>query len=56
MAASKNCEVVVRKFSSSRVVWNRMTRILSKEGVETQVSEFFFKAIVQAILLFGAET
>ena len=33
-----------------------MTRILSREGVEPQVSGFFFKTVVQRMLLFGLET
>ena len=33
-----------------------MKRILSGEGAEPQVSGFFFKAVVQAVLLFVSET
>ena len=33
-----------------------MLHILSREGAVPQVSGFFFKAVVQAVLLFGAET
>ena len=33
-----------------------MMRILSREGAEPRVSVFFFKAVVQAVLLFGEET
>ena len=47
---------VVRNLSWERVVWNRMTRILSREGAEPQVSVLLFKAVVQAVLLFGSET
>ena len=32
-----------------------MKRILSKEGAEPRVSDFFSKAVVQVVLLFGAE-
>ena len=42
--------------SQARAVWKRMTRILSREGAELQVSVFFFKAVVQAVLLFVSET
>ena len=30
--------------------------ILSREGVAPRVSGFFFKAVVQSVMLFGAET
>ena len=33
-----------------------MTRIYSREGSEPRVSGFFFKAVVQSVLLFGVET
>ena len=33
-----------------------MLRILSREGAAPQVSRFIFKAVVQAVLLFGADT
>ena len=42
--------------SQAREVCKRMTRILSREGAEPRVSGFFFKAVVQAMLLFGLET
>ena len=37
------------------VLW-RMSRILSREGARLRVSGFFFKSLVQSVLLFGAET
>ena len=37
-------------------VWRRMTRILVRQGARPGVSGFFFKAVVQLVLLFGAET
>ena len=36
--------------------WGRLARILSREGGEKRVSGNFFKAVVQAVLLFGVET
>ena len=38
--------------SRARAVWKRMKRILSRDGVDPQVSGFFFKSVVQAVLLF----
>ena len=40
----------------SRKIWGRLSRILSREGADKRVSGNFFKAVVQAVLLFGAET
>ena len=35
---------------------SRMSRILSREGAASQLSRLFLKAVIQAVLLFGAET
>ena len=56
MEADDDWSVVVRNLSRARAVWKRMTRILSREGAELQVSVFFFKAVVQDMLIFGSET
>ena len=40
----------------ARRSWGRMQRILSREGANKRVSGNFFKAVVQQVLLFGAET
>ena len=36
--------------------WGRLQRILSREGSEKRVSGGEFKAVVQQVLMFGAET
>ena len=56
MAADNDWPALVRNFSRARAVWKRMTKILIREGAEPRVSGFFFKAVVQAVLLFRAET
>ena len=40
----------------ARKIWGRLLRILCWEGEGARVSGNFFKAVVQAVLLFGAET
>ena len=55
-AADEDWPKVVRNLAKVREVWNRMPRILSREGVAPQVFVFFIKARVQAVLIFGAET
>ena len=47
---------VVRILEREKTVWSRISRILSREGSKPLVSGFFFKAVIQAVLLFGAET
>ena len=39
----------------ARKIWGRLSRILSREGADKTVSVSFLKAVVQAVLLFGAE-
>ena len=55
-AAGEDLPAVVRILVKSRAMWRRVTSILSREGAELRVSVFFFKAMVQLILIFGAET
>ena len=40
----------------ARKSWGRLQGILSREGAKKRVSGNFFKAVVQQVLLFGAET
>ena len=40
----------------ARKSWGRLASILSREGADKRVSGNFFKTVVQAVLLFGAET
>ena len=47
---------VIRNLMKARAVWRRMTRILRREGERPRLSEFFFKAVIQLVLLFDAET
>ena len=47
---------VIRNLGKAREVWKRMVRILSGVGARPHVYRFFFKDVVQSVLLFGAET
>ena len=47
---------VVGNLLKVRKSWGRLSRILSREGADKRVSGKFFKAVVQAVLLFGEET
>ena len=51
-----NWPTVVRNLARVKTVWRRMSHILSSEGATPRVYGFFFKSVIQAILLFGAET
>ena len=48
--------VLVGNLQKARNIWGRMSRILIQEGADPKVSGHFFKALVQAVLLLGAET
>ena len=47
---------VAGNLGKARKSWGRLQRILSREGANKRVSGDFFKAVVQQVLLFGAET
>ena len=47
---------VIQKLAKERMVWRRMSSILSREGARPRLSSFFFKAVIQSVFIFGAET
>ena len=55
-ATDDNWPEVVRNLDRANKVWSRMSRILSRERAVPRVSGFFFKAVIQAVMLFRAET
>ena len=48
--------MVVGNLGKARNSWGQLSRILIREGADPKVSEFFNKAVAQAVLLFRAET
>ena len=55
-AADDDWPAVVQNIVKVRTVWWIMSRILIREGARPRVSGVFFKAAVQSVLIFGAET
>ena len=56
LATNDDWTAVVRNFPWAKTVWSRILRIISREGATPRVSGFFFKAVIQAVLVFGEET
>ena len=54
-AADYEWTEVVRNLSQARAARKKTTIILSREVVETRVSGFFLKSVVQAVLIFGSD-
>ena len=40
----------------ARRVWGRLGKMLQREGAEIKVSEILYRAVLQALLLFGSES
>ena len=55
-AGDDNWPAVVGNLGKAGKSWGRLKRILSREGAYKRVSGNVFKAVVQQVLLFGAET
>ena len=55
-ATDNNWLAVVRNLAQAKTVWRRMPWILNREEATPRVSGFFFKAVIQAVLIFRAET
>ena len=47
---------VCRKIWRARQVWGRLEKLLRREGADSIISEKFYRAVVQVVLLFGLET
>ena len=47
---------VVTNFAWEKMVWRSMTYIIIREGATPRVSGFFFKDVMQAVLIFRADT
>ena len=47
---------VAGKIRKARVSWGRLARVLGREGEDPKVSRSFYTAVIQQVLLFGAET
>ena len=57
MAAGDNDWLAVGgNLGKARKSWGRLSWIMSREGADPKVSGNFYKAVAQAVLLFGAET
>ena len=56
LTADDNWPAVIGIMAKAQVVWRNTMNILSREGARPWVHTFFFKAIVQSVLLFCAET
>ena len=50
------CSAVLRKSRKARQVWGRLGKFLRREGEDLFVSEKLYRVVVQAMLIFGAET
>ena len=37
-------------------IWNRLGKLLRREGAEPRVSAMFYQAVVQSVILFGVDT
>ena len=51
-----NLIAVQEKIKKARARWARVARVLSREGANMKTMGYFYKAIVQAVLLYGSKT
>ena len=45
-----------RQLARARAKWGRIGKVLRSEGVRSKTMGYFYKAVVQAILLYGSES
>ena len=54
--SDNDCMSVLRNVGKTRQVWIWLGKLIRQEGEDLRVSETFYQAVVQVVLLFGAET
>ena len=54
-AGDDDWPAVAGNLGKARKIWGRLKRILSSEGADKRVLGNFFNAVVQQVLLFGAD-
>ena len=55
LVADDDWQAVIQNLMKAQAVWRRILKILSRRVARLQVSEFYLKAVVQSVLMFGAE-
>ena len=55
-AGNDNCLAVVGNLGKAQRTWGQVSRVMGRDGADQKVSRPFYKAVIQAVLLFGAET
>ena len=51
-----NWPAVLRNMQNARKMWGQLWKLLQREGGNPAISETFYHAVLQAVLLFGVET
>ena len=54
-ASYDDCTEVVGNLCKARNSWERLSKILGREGANPRVSGMLFKVMVQAVLIFGSK-
>ena len=49
-------QAAARQLTRAQEKWGRLSRVLTAEGTSAKTRGYFYKAIVQAVLLYGSET
>ena len=55
-ATDNDWPAVTGNIRKARVSWGRLARVLGRVGADPKVSQSFYTAVTQQVLLFGAET
>ena len=55
IATDDDWPAVASNIRKARVSWGRLARVLGREGADPRVSQSFYTAVTQQVLLFGEE-
>ena len=51
-----DCPEVWKNIILARSVWGRLGVLVIWEGVDPKVAEMFYRSVIKAVILFGADT
>ena len=58
MISDKDCDQVAieHQLQRARAKWKRFSKILTAEGMDSKIAGYFYKVVVQTVLLYGSES
>ena len=54
--ADENCPAGLRNIPRARQIWRQIWKLMMREGADPIITEKFYHAVIQEVIIFGSET